>query len=51
LCEAFEVKEIFLWMGIGLGTVLLIALNGADSFHIRERNSGKPLVLIFGSFT
>lgn len=29
----------------------LVALNGSDHFHIRERNSGKPLVLVFGSFT
>ena len=29
----------------------LIALNGTDHFHIRERTGAKPLVLIFGSFT
>jgi hypothetical protein len=29
----------------------LVALNGSDHFRIRERASGKPLVLIFGSFT
>jgi hypothetical protein len=29
----------------------LLALNGADHFHIRERTGAKPLVLIFGSFT
>jgi hypothetical protein len=29
----------------------LVALNGSDHFHIRERASGKPLVLVFGSFT
>lgn len=29
----------------------LVALDGADRFHIRERTSGKPLVLVFGSFT
>ncbi len=29
----------------------LVALNGSDHFHIRERSSGKPLVLVFGSFT
>jgi hypothetical protein len=29
----------------------LIALNGSDHFRIRERASGKPLVLVFGSFT
>jgi hypothetical protein len=29
----------------------LFALNGSDTFHIRERSAGKPLVLVFGSFT
>jgi len=29
----------------------LFALNGTDSFHVRERASGRPLVLVFGSFT
>jgi hypothetical protein len=29
----------------------LVALNGSDHFRIRQRASGKPLVLIFGSFT
>lgn len=29
----------------------LIALNGSDHFRIRERAAGKPLVLVFGSFT
>lgn len=29
----------------------LFALNGTDTFHVRERTSGKPLVLVFGSFT
>ena len=29
----------------------LFALNGTDTFHIRERTTGKPLVLVFGSFT
>jgi hypothetical protein len=29
----------------------LIALDGASGFHIRERTSGRPLVLVFGSFT
>ncbi len=87
-------NKVFMWIGIGLGTLLIIAyvalsvmaggpkdafymvryafphmhrgnlkpgdsapdaklfaLNGTDTFHIRERNSGKPLVLVFGSFT
>jgi hypothetical protein len=29
----------------------LLALNGTDRFHIRERTAGKPLVLVFGGFT
>jgi hypothetical protein len=29
----------------------LVTLDGTDRFHIRERTSGKPLVLVFGSFT
>jgi hypothetical protein len=29
----------------------LVALDGAERFHIRERTEGKPLVLVFGSFT
>jgi hypothetical protein len=29
----------------------LVALDGASRFHIRERNHGRPLVLVFGSFT
>ena len=29
----------------------LLAPNGTDRFHIRERTGAKPLVLIFGSFT
>ena len=29
----------------------LVALDGATRFHIRERTKGKPLVLVFGSFT
>jgi len=88
------VKKIFMWIGIALGTPLLVAfvalavmaggpkdalymmryalphmhrgnlkpgdsapdarlfaLNGAETFHIRERTGGKPLVLVFGSFT
>jgi len=31
--------------------VQLVALDGATRFQIRERNKGRPLVLIFGSFT
>lgn len=29
----------------------LFALNGKDTFHVRERTGAKPLVLVFGSFT
>ncbi len=29
----------------------LVALDGATRFHIHERTSGRPLVLVFGSFT
>lgn len=29
----------------------LVALNGSDHFHVRERTGAKPLVLVFGSFT
>jgi len=31
--------------------VPLVALDGATRFHIRERNHGRPLILVFGSFT
>jgi hypothetical protein len=29
----------------------LVALDGISRFHIRERTAGRPLVLVFGSFT
>jgi hypothetical protein len=29
----------------------LLALDGTTRFHIRERTAGRPLVLVFGSFT
>lgn len=29
----------------------LFALDGTSTFHVRERTTGKPLVLVFGSFT
>jgi hypothetical protein len=29
----------------------LVALDGQTRFHLRERTKGKPLVLVFGSFT
>ena len=29
----------------------VFALNGDETFHIRERTGVKPLVIVFGSFT
>jgi hypothetical protein len=29
----------------------IFALNGSETFHIRERTGAKPLVIVFGSFT
>lgn len=29
----------------------VLALDGTTQFHIRERMAGRPLVLVFGSFT
>jgi Iodothyronine deiodinase len=29
----------------------LVALDGATTFHIREKTGARPLVLVFGSFT
>ena len=29
----------------------LVALDGTDHFHIRERTGTRPLVIIFGSYT
>ena len=29
----------------------LLALDGANHFHIRERTGSRPLVVIFGSYT
>jgi len=29
----------------------LVTLDGSNSFHLRERTGGRPLVLVFGSFT
>ena len=37
--------------GDGAPDAKLFALNGSDTFHIRDRATGKPLVLVFGSFT
>jgi hypothetical protein len=30
---------------------VLVDLDGESRFHIRERTGGRPLVLVFGSFT
>ena len=29
----------------------LVGLDGTTRFHVRERSKGRPLVLVFGSFT
>jgi hypothetical protein len=29
----------------------LVSLDGTTRFHLRERTKGRPLVLVFGSFT
>ena len=29
----------------------LLALDGKDQFHIRERIGGRPLMIVFGSYT
>ena len=29
----------------------LVALDGTTRFHLRERTAGRPLVIVFGSFT
>ena len=31
--------------------VRLLALDGSNHFHLRERTGSRPLVLIFGSYT
>ena len=37
--------------GDGLPDVQLVALDGQTRFPLRERAKGRPLVLVFGSFT
>ena len=92
--RTFEVNKVFMWIGITLGVLLIVAfvvlskmagspkdalymvryafphmrrgnlkpgdsapdaklfaLSGDETFHVRERTGGKPLVLVFGSFT
>jgi hypothetical protein len=29
----------------------LLVLNGKDYFHLRERTGGRPLMVVFGSYT
>lgn len=38
-------------VGDGAPDAKLVALSGSETFHIRQRTGGKPLVLVFGSFT
>ena len=40
-----------LHVGDGVPNVQLVALDGQSRFAVRERMNGKPLVLVFGSFT
>ena len=40
-----------LQVGSDAPDAILVSLDGATRFHIRERTKGKPLVLVFGSFT
>ncbi len=38
-------------VGDGLPDIQLVALDGQSRFPLRERMKGRPLVLVFGSFT
>lgn len=38
-------------VGSAAPDVTLVALDGDTRFHLRDRVGGKPLVLVFGSFT
>ena len=38
-------------VGDGLPDIQLVALDGQSRFALRERMTGRPLVLVFGSFT
>jgi hypothetical protein len=40
-----------LQLGSDAPDVRLLALDGINHFHIRERIAARPLVLVFGSFT
>jgi hypothetical protein len=38
-------------VGYDAPDVRLVALDGKTRFHLRERTTDRPLVLVFGSFT
>ena len=38
-------------LGSDAPDALLVGLDGQSRFHLRERVGGKPLILVFGSFT
>ena len=40
-----------LQVGSDAPDVRLVALDGTNHFHLRERIAARPLVLVFGSFT
>ena len=40
-----------LHLGEDAPDVRLLALDGSNHFHLRERTGNRPLVLIFGSYT
>ena len=40
-----------LQVGSDAPDVRLVALDGINHFHLRERTGARPLVLVFGSFT
>jgi len=40
-----------LQVGSDAPDAILVSLDGATRFHLRERTQGRPLVLVFGSFT
>jgi hypothetical protein len=40
-----------LQVGSAAPNATLVALDGATRFQLRDRVAGKPLVLVFGSFT
>jgi len=46
-----HMKRGSLHVGDDAPDAILVALDGQSRFHLRERTSGKPLVLAFGSFT